>query len=233
MSGKKVLESAFGKSGSEKALKKFRPVDFSGGGLSGTFTPKLNKKGKPKRKLGFDFNLGRSSELQGTLDSIQARLGERALEFRGLRDRVAPGFGELTRTRVDAIRRAGERTVGNLRERFRQRRVLGSSFAEREIAGVESQFAAQEEQVAAEAKIQELGLTAGFLQEEFASSLQGLETLLGQYNIESGLALSAATAGQSAILASLQAAAQISEMRRDRNTNIFGTIVGAVTGKPT
>ncbi len=218
-----------GQSSGEKKLKKFKPANFTSGGLSGQYIPRLNKRGKPMKGQ-FDFVLSRSSGLDENLEGLRASLQERGLAFGGLRDRVAPGFGELTRTRVDAIRRAGERTVGNLRERFRQRRVLGSSFAEREIAGIESQFAAQEDQARAEAKIAELGLTAEFMSQEFDSFAQGFQSLINQYNLESSLAAGAAGQGTSALLAAMGAAADLGNARRDRNTNIIGTILGAALG---
>ena len=60
---------------------------------------------------------------------------------------------------IDAIRSAGKRTIGNLREELGKRRVLGSTFASREIASTEAEFGRIEEQSRAESFLQELTLT--------------------------------------------------------------------------
>ncbi len=213
MSG--IFKKMFGKSSSEKRLRDFTPVSFNSGGLSGRFDKRANT-----------FSLTRSGGVSDALAGITGGLRDRAAAFHGLADRVGPGVGELTQARVGAIRRAGERTVGSLKDRFRQRRVLGSSFAEREIAGVESMFGKEEERAAAEGKLTELGLTAEFLSEAFASGIQSFEALLNQFNLESSLAANVSNAGTNAMLNAAQGAAALGNARRDRNTSIIGALIG-------
>ena len=129
------------------ALKGFTPAGFESPGLSGSFNRSTNS-----------FNLRRTAEGEQALTDLRGGFEGLAGEIRGLRGDVKPGFGRLTRSRVEAIRAAGSRTVGNLREELGKRRVLGSTFASREIASTEAEFGRLEEGARAEAFLQELVL---------------------------------------------------------------------------
>ena len=155
-----IVKGIFG--GPERRLKKFRPVNFSAPGLAGTFT----KVGKNQ----FDLDLARSPGVDAALSGLTSGLAARSAEFGALRERVAPGFGDLTRARVGAIRDASQRTVGNLRNRLRQRRVLGSSFGQSQIDATEATFAREEERARAEGVIGEIGLSSELIAREFAGA---------------------------------------------------------------
>lgn len=219
------MSNLFGKSGAEKRLAKFKPSDFLTAGLSGTFTPRLNRKGKAI-KGAFDFALSRSSGLEDTLGQLTDRYAGRADAFGNLRGRVSGAVGDVTRSRIDAIRRAGTRSVGNLREELSKRRVLGSSFAQREVGAREAEFAALESQEAAEGKLTELGLEAEFINQEFESAIQGVSQLLQQLNFESGLAANIGTAASGQLLASTTAAAEAAAARRAGIADFVGNILG-------
>ncbi len=207
------IGNIFGKSSGEKALANFKPVSFSSPGLSGTF--------KDNR-----FTLRRGDEASAALGDIRSLSQEQAGAFRGLRDRVKPGFGELTRTRIDAIRSAGKRTIGNLRQELTKRRVAGSSFAEREIASEEARFGQIEEQTRAESFLQELSLTGELIQKEFAAGLEGIATILKQLNLESTIAAQLSQSAGSQIASLLPAREQAAAARREGNANFFAELIG-------
>ncbi len=203
----------FGKSSGEKALANFRPVSFSSPGLSGTFD---NNR----------FTLSRGAETSEALGDIRSLSQEQAGAFRGLRDRVKPGFGELMRTRIDAIRSAGKRSIGNLRQELTKRRVAGSSFASREIASEEARFGQIEEQTRAETFLQELSLTGELIREEFSSAISGIETILKQLNLESTIAAQLSQSAGSQIASLLPAREQAAAARREGNADFFMELIG-------
>ena len=193
-----IVRGLLGKeSKAEKILGRFKPVGFSGGGLSGGFNKDSNK-----------FELTRNAEGNTAVAGLTESFEARKSAFAGLKSRVAPGFGEVTRTTVDAIRRAGSRTVGNLREELSKRRVAGSSFAQREIAGVEAQFGELEAKTRAESKLQELGVTIELTNQETAAATEGATALLKQLNIEGSLAAALGQATSQQIQNNLFAQAQ-------------------------
>ena len=212
MSG--IVKGLFGgKSRAEKQLERVRPVSFTSPGLTG-------------RARGDRVDVSRSAGLTGALQGLVRGLGERSQAFRGLRSRVAPGFGDLTRARVDAIRRAGSRTIGNLRGQLGQRRVLGSSFAQREIASTEALFAQEEERARAEGTVGEIALTGQLIEREFAGAIEAAQSLINQFNFEASLGANLATASQNLQQANATAQAQAAASSEGGAAEFLGTVVG-------
>ena len=211
------LKKIFGSSGSK--LRKFRPVNFSTPGGAGTFT----KVGKNQ----FDFDFSRGSAVDEQLSGLTNALTGRSQAFSDLRSRVAGGFGDLVRARVQSIRDAGQRTVGNLRNRLRQRRVLGSSFSENQIANTEALFAQEEERARAEGVVGEIGLEANLIGQEFAGAVEAAQTLINQLNFETSLA---AGLQQSATQAVQNIAIARAEAKAASNA-AFGSLAGVVLGR--
>src|SRR3990167_9069073 len=196
-----IVKGLFGgKSKSEKILQRFTPAGFSTPGLTGTFDKGTNT-----------FSVSRTEEGQRTLDSLRGGFEGLATELRGLRPQVAPGFGRLTESRVQAIRGAGQRAVGNLREELSRRRVLGSSFAQREVVATQAEFGRQEEQARAESFLQDFDATRELIGQEFQASIAGSAAVLDQLNFETGLGAQLSNASsqqmQQNILAQAQARA--------------------------
>lgn len=187
-----------GKSNARDILDDFKPAGFSTAGIRGTFannTFSLQRTPEMRRTLsdirgGFEGRAGalrnRAAAIAGQIPTIRGLRGETAAlrpgiaglrgDIRGLRGELRPGFGRLTRSRVEELRGLRGRAVGNLREELSRRRVLGSSFAAREIGALESEFAQQEDQIRAEAFMQELDATNQLLMQE-----------LGTFGAEAGL----------------------------------------------
>lgn len=111
-----------------------------------------------------------------------------ARDIRGLRQRVAPGFGELTRSRLAAVEAARSRGIGNLRENLARRRVRGSSFGEGALISAEREFGEAEAQVRAQSVLEELDLTSRLIGEETEFQTKGLLDQLTQLNFETGVA---------------------------------------------
>jgi hypothetical protein len=156
-------------------LRGFTPASFSAPGLTGRFA---NNR----------FSLNRTPAGNAALEDLRRGFTDKAAELRDLRPQVAPGFGRLTKSRVEAIRGAGRRAVGNLREELSRRRVLGSSFAQREVASTEAEFGRQEEMARAESFLSELDLTNQLINQEFDAATRGAAAVLGQLNFETSLA---------------------------------------------
>lgn len=211
------VKSLFGgKSRAEKQLEQFRPVNLRSSGLSTDFNRTTNT-----------LSLDRSGAVDASLSNLVQGLRNRSTEFRNLREDVRPGFGRLTQSRVDAIRTAGSRTVGNLRQELGRRRILGSSFAEREIAGTEATFAQEEERARAEAGVQEIALTGELIQREFAGAIQAAQSIINQFNFESSVGASLATNTTNALNANLTAQAQAASAAEGGAGDFLGTVVGA------
>lgn len=217
MSGLKALIT--GKSSGEKKLAQAKPVGFNTGGLSGSFNERTNT-----------FGITRSSALTQGLESLQTRLGQRSTEFANLRKRVSGGFGDVVRSRVDAIRNAASRTIGNLREELGKRRVLGSSFAQREIAGIEASFVVGEERARAEGAIQELGLEATFIDQQFQASVAAAQTVVDQFNFEAQLGANAGANAQNMILRRQEGIANLRAGAEAGQAEFLGLVTGLVAG---
>lgn len=207
-----------GKSNARDILDDFTPAGFSSAGLRGTFannTFSLQRTPQMQRTLagiraGFE---GRAAALRdraaaisgqiptlqgirGNLSGLRPGLADLRGDIQGLRSELRPGFGRLTRSRVEELRGLRGRAVGNLREELSRRRVLGSSFAAREIGALEAEFAQEEDRIRAESFLAELdatnqliqqelgifGAEAGIVGQEFAMALQeaGLVDLSNQ-----------------------------------------------------
>ena len=177
-----------GKSNAREIMEGFRPAGFFSPGLKGTFegnqfrinrSPNMNKQ-LARVRQGFEGKAGalrnRAAAIRGQIPRLQGIRGELSAlrpglaglrgDIRDLRGEVRPGFGRLTRSRVEELRGLRGRAVGNLREELSRRRVLGSSFAAREIGALESEFARQEDQIRAESFMQEMEATNQLIMQE-------------------------------------------------------------------
>lgn len=210
------MSGIFGKSSAEKRLANFQPAGFSSPGLSGSFDRGSNT-----------FSLRRGAESEGLIRDIRSQFSGLSGEIKGLRPDVKPGFGRLTRSRIEAIRSAGSRAVGNLREELGKRRVLGSSFAQREIASQEAEFGRLEEQARAESFLQELDLTRQLISDQYRASIAGVATVLEQLNFESGIAADLSNSASQQLLSASGAATEAAAARRSGNAELATTIASA------
>jgi hypothetical protein len=91
-----------------------------------------------------------SGALAGTGDMAQQERRLLGLS-EGLGASASPGFGQLTTTGVDAIRRNAQQASGNLRSSLAQRGLSGASFANDQVGRVLSDYQTQENEFRAQA----------------------------------------------------------------------------------
>lgn len=158
-------------------------------------------------------------------------------DIRGLRQRVAPGFGELTQARLAAVRDARSRGIGNLRENLARRRVRGSSFGEGALISAEREFAQQEAEVRAQSVLEELDLTRQLISDETKFQTEGLLSQLTQLNFETGVATNFARTisdiqqrNAQAQFAAAQKAAAASGAFKEKAFEFGGALLGATAG---
>lgn len=158
------------------------------------------------------FGLERGIPVSDALSGITNLNTETAGGLGGLLADVKPGFGRLTKSRLDAISSARERAIGNLRDNLSRRRVMGSSFAQDALTRAELEFSKEEERARSESFLQELDMTRQLIQERSSALLSSFATALEQSNFESTLAANYAN-GTNAILS--QNAALMAQIQAD------------------
>ena len=105
-----------------------------------------------------------------------------------LRGEVRPGFGRFTEAAVDAIRRAKEDTLGNVRQQLQRRRVQGSSFANAQLAGIEAAFGRDEALVRGRALLQEIQQTFQIIDAEAEVKTRNFQFELAELGVATGAA---------------------------------------------
>lgn len=217
-----------GQSRSEGVLQRFRPSGFSSAGASGSY-----QNGTFTVTPGFQRNRA--------IDAIKTGFLERAGELRGLRSQVAPGFGRLSqireqglRSRIASIRDAGRASVGNVREELARRRLQGSSFQRAEMARVEGMVRqevdmarADANQAAADAFIQEIGLSTELIGQEYESRLAAFTSVLDQLNMDTELAANMASNASALIADNIKAQAEARAAAESAAESFIDNIIGA------
>ena len=213
-----IVKGLFG-GGGGKALSGFKPSGFTAPGLSGSFAKN-------------QFNVSRTAAGESAVSGVQQSFLRRAEEIGKLRPSVAPGFGALTTARVDAVRTARGRTVGNLREELGKRRVLGSRFAQDETAREEARFGQLEADVRAQSFLEELSLTRDLINDESLAAIGAATAVLGQLNFESEIAAKLSESSTRATQANALAQAELQASQSGGAFQLLGTIAGFALGGP-
>ena len=215
-----IFRGLLGKeSSAEKILGKFTPAGFSAPGLTGSFDKGTNR-----------FNVNRTAEGETAIRDIRSGFDDLSGEIAGLRPDVRPGFGRLTRSRIEGVRNVASRTVGNLREELGRRRVLGSTFASREIASTEAEFGRQEDEIRAESFLQELQLTRELISDQFKASISGAAAVLDQLNFETGLAARLSDSASRQLQSTNVAMAEARNAQEEGAVEFLATVIGAFAG---
>ena len=89
--------------------------------------------------------------------------------IQGLRSRVAPGVGEVTAARVQALRDASASAIGNLRDALGRRGIMGSSFANDAVSRERQAFTQEEASQRAQGKVEEISITSQLFGQEMTN----------------------------------------------------------------
>lgn len=116
-----------------------------------------------------------ASGLRALQPRIAAAYNQAISSTDDLLGRVRPGFGELTDAAVTAIDRGRQRATSNLRGELNKRRILGSSFANNQIASTELDFTEQEKAARAESFLQELDLTTQLTEQRLQQTTASID----------------------------------------------------------
>jgi len=108
-------------------------------------------------------------------------------ELGGLREQLQPGFGALTKARLDEIETGRQRALGNLRESLAKRRVQGSSFGQSLQVQAEREFSQASGEARARSVLEELDATQRIIDLQFQTGLQSLNTSLQLLQTETSL----------------------------------------------
>lgn len=155
------------------------------GPLRSAPVPQFDFGGLVGRRRGRDrLTIAPTSDRLAAVGGVQSVLGRGASEFRGLRERLRPGFGELTRARVASLGDVRRRTIGTLQQNIAQRRIAGSSFAADAIARAEAEFARQEDIIRAESFLQELEATTELLGRELQLDTAAIERGISELDFQ-------------------------------------------------
>tara|TARA_R100000808_G_C2149409_1_gene157816 strand:- start:2667 stop:3446 length:780 start_codon:yes stop_codon:yes gene_type:complete len=131
------------------------------------------------------------SSRDNLVGDIQAGLGDYATELGSLREQLTPGFGALTKARVDRLQNAKRKAVGDVRENLARRRVAGSSFASDAEARTAREFDVPIAEAAAQSFLEELQLSQNLLQMESEALISSVKVGLDELNTRLNLGLGA------------------------------------------
>lgn len=116
----------------------------------------------------------------GLRDSTKEVGGIYAPAIEGLTEniaRVRPGFGELTKARVQSVQNAGQAARSDLRGNLATRRILGSSFADDALSRQALETGQQEAEVRARSFLEELDLETKLIGEKLSTQMQGFQDM--------------------------------------------------------
>ena len=166
----------FGGGGRSAGLQQLQSSGFSGGGLTGTTSPD-----------GI-FSVRQSAPRRRNLRNLANASLDAAGEIGTLREGLAPGFGQVTSARLNAIGDRRRAAIGNLRDNLARRRLAGSSFAADALSRAEAEFGREEANARAQGFLEELDANANLLTREAALRAQGFQTFVNNANLNAELA---------------------------------------------
>ena len=152
-----------------------KPVDYRGPG----YGIQINNDGT--------IAMNRTGEAQGFIDKLLAGMATDDEAFGGLLSQITPGFGKLTEARKKDIEDQARSATGNLREQLARRKVLGASFAEDQVRGLQAQYDKMRDQAIAESTIEELKMTGEVITSRTNARQQAIATGLSQIQFEGNI----------------------------------------------
>lgn len=191
-------------------LSKFRPdsglQNFSFGGFQGGIRDDTLSVLKDPRRIAALQDFGR-------------KLTNEASAFGRLREQVAPGFGRLTDSRVQAVQDARRKAIGNLRDNLSRRRVLGSSFGADALSRAEAEFGKAEGDVRAQSFLEELDATTSLLDRQTQAHRAIADRVFQELDFESELGANLAAQTNDVITRNNSVMAQLLAARANLSTS--------------
>lgn len=181
----------------------------------------------PKTQLLQSVNA--TDERQALVRNLANVFNSQALSIGGLIPQVAPGFGRLTDARVQSVRNARDRVLGDARDTFARRRVLGSNFAQNTLGNLEREFGQEEGRVRAQSALEELQLTVDLIGQQAVAKQQEFQTFLQEQNLQTDIALTLSN-GVNSLLTSQASAMQAIAAAEASNRNNFLALAGSEAG---
>lgn len=212
-----ALGGIFGSDKASSAASSFVPAGFSGGGISAKFN-------------GNRFSVKSNKERKGLFQSLSDTLNERSGEIGNLLPLVSPGFGNITKSRVQAVKDAARRSVGNLSDTLSRRRVFGSSFGQDAIARAEAEFGKKEAEVRARSFLEELDLTTQLIEKKFNAAQGAVQAIIDNLNIEANIGTQLASNATAALQQNAALQAQVAQNNSDAGLEGLGAIIGFAGG---
>lgn len=207
---------AQGQANSVSAINAWKPTGFTTPGYTGTYT-------------GNTFNLTPSADLTAATQGLSGAYGQYASNIGGLISQVKPGYGALTQSLVQANENARQRAIGNLRQNLQQRRILGSSFAQSSLANADLSYAQNEQNIRAQAFLQELNATQQLYGQQAQAQAGQYKTLLDQFNLDTNTAAQLSGTMSQTSAANQQLLAKLYEDYAGGQAALSGSIIGGIT----
>ena len=158
--------------------KKSKGQAFSGGGYNFS----IDKRGTPSISTSAqrtaavnnisDLQKLKANELRGLIPGLTSGYNQNISALSDSLSKVNPGFGDVTKARVDAVLNQGMKASSDLRSNLAKRRVLGSSFANDEQARTAAEFAKQEADTRAKSFLEELDYTMKLIDQRYTMQRQ-------------------------------------------------------------
>lgn len=169
MVGGAISSSIGGKKGGKQAVGgNAGLVPFRAGGLKLRYdwngSPLVeNDAGNPARLNAINslksLNTQQAGQIRSSIPGVQSAYEAGIGGVNNALTQVSPGFGALTKARIDAIQNAGRARGSDLRASLARRRVLGSSFADDAMSRQSTEVAQQEADARAQSFLEELDMT--------------------------------------------------------------------------
>ena len=189
--------------------------------------------GRGLKTPGFRFNqdvVTLSPERKALTSDLSSIFSERALKLGNLLQEVRPGFGRLTKSRLQQVDDALRRVRGDLSSQLSRRKISGSSFANDVITGAESEFARIRDDIVAQSFLQELDLTVKLIKDTTDAAAASVQTLLNDQDLAVDIGLQLLTGTASAIAANNNTLAQLA-IANASGAGELGARVGKAAGK--
>lgn len=206
-----LINQAYGGAGGGNTV-----LGIAGGGLTGG-------------RVGNTISVLPDAGRVGLVSGLQQSYSQQGQDVRGLMAKVAPGYGDLTKSALANIEADRNRTIGDLRDNLQRRRVLGSSFATDALARADAEFALKKEQVRSEAFLKELDATSQLMQQAHAADQASFNAGLTELNLEGNVALELARYGTAALSQNAQVQAQLLSQAAISNNSTIGTLLEDAT----